>query len=597
MGAAGSLSSALSRSTSSSSRRHHALLSLLVVAATTFVHVQAYPSPPRSFIRRTTTTASAASTSSVSASASIEEFPTRTCNVLICGGGPVGLAAALSLARRGYTDIHVVERNPSASYSEVDKSYLYRIDGRGQRLTNQLGITERMEEVSTKTSEFLNYTVVLPDGTVEVKSAVVDPNQQTAYWLPRRALLSFLASRIEEEARGAITFHFGASVERLVMPATREGMRAPGAEARVRLRFLNGTNADFASRRVLGCDGMNSKIRTGLAEWAAGEAAAAGEKDANRFGMRCVDSTSAGLRYKILTMLDDFPITLATSSTNNVTKREISYSYVSKSKPGPGGGFRLGLLPLKMKGIPRTANIIAKSSAPIFSLSTGPEVLDYLRAEFPQCDIDRMVSAEEADRFARSRGGSFPRPSYCLETQAVLGGDEGRTMGVDEKRGGIGGGVLLLGDAIHVFPPDLGAGVNSAFLDVVDLMNSLDRSGDDWGRALPLYEELRAPQSRAICELIPIGFPQQYNQIPVRKSIKLLGVGLRLALSKVLPWLFSPPVFLMCQDARLDFSHVWEKQKKTARIMNGLSLVIIGAVLQKLAIIPRIITLKSRYMP
>jgi hypothetical protein len=31
--------------------------------------------------------------------------------------------------------------------------------------------------------------------------------------------------------------------------------------------------------------------------------------------------------------------------------------------------------------------------------------------------------------------------------------------------------------------------------------------------------------------------------------------------------------------------------------MNGLSLVIIGAVLQKLAIIPRIITLKSRYMP
>jgi len=102
-----SLSSALSRSTSSSSRRHHAFLSLLVVVAA--VHVQAYPSPPRSFIRRTTMTASAASTSSVSASASIKEVPTRTCNVLICGGGPVGLAAALSLARRGYTDIHVVE--------------------------------------------------------------------------------------------------------------------------------------------------------------------------------------------------------------------------------------------------------------------------------------------------------------------------------------------------------------------------------------------------------------------------------------------------------------------------------------------------------
>ena len=337
---------------------------------------------------------------------------------------------------------------------------------------------------------------------------------------------------------------------------------------------------------------MNSKIRTGLVEWAAGEAAAVGRGGVNNcFGMRCVDSISAGLRYKILTLLDDFPLTLP---TNNVTKQEISHSNLSRSKPGPRGSFRLSLLPLTMKGIPCTANIIAKPTAPIFSLSTGPEVLDYLRGELPQCDIDLMVSAEEADRFARSRGGLFPRPSYCLETQVVLGGAGG---GADGRGGGTGGGVLLLGDGIHVFPPDLGTGVNMAFLDVVDLMDLLDRCGDDWGWALPLYEELRAPQSRAICELIPIGYPHQYNQMPVRKSINLLDVGLWLALSKALPWMFSPPVIFMCQDVRLDYSQVWEKQKKTARIINGLSLVIMGALLQKLAIIPHIITLKSRFMP
>lgn len=32
------------------------------------------------------------------------------------------------------------------------------------------------------------------------------------------------------------------------------------------------------------------------------------------------------------------------------------------------------------------------------------------------------------------------------------------------------------GDAIHAFPPDLGAGVNSAFEDVMDFIFSLDRA-------------------------------------------------------------------------------------------------------------------------
>jgi hypothetical protein len=64
--------------------------------------------------------------------------------------------------------------------------------------------------------------------------------------------------------------------------------------------------------------------------------------------------------------------------------------------PGVKGDFRLDLLPLKMMGIPCTANLISKSTA-IFLLWTGLEVLDYLREEFPQCNIDRMILAEEAE--------------------------------------------------------------------------------------------------------------------------------------------------------------------------------------------------------
>lgn len=52
---------------------------------------------------------------------------------------------------------------------------------------------------------------------------------------------------------------------------------------------------------------------------------------------------------------------------------------------------------------------------------------------------------------------------------------------------------------------DLGAGVNSAFDDVFDFNTVLERSADDWGKALPEYQDLRLPQAQAICKLIPIG--------------------------------------------------------------------------------------------
>lgn len=55
-------------------------------------------------------------------------------NVLIVGGRPAGLATALMLAKRGWTNITVLEKRPTADYYEPDKSFNYLIDGRGQNL-------------------------------------------------------------------------------------------------------------------------------------------------------------------------------------------------------------------------------------------------------------------------------------------------------------------------------------------------------------------------------------------------------------------------------------------------------------------------------
>jgi len=75
----------------------------------------------------------------------------------------------------------------------------------------------------------------------------------------------------------------------------------------------------------------------------------------------------------------------------------------------------------------------------IFHLNTGQAVLDYLAKTFPQCDLPSMVGMEQAEDFARSKGGFFPKPQYCRHFQQVLPNGKG--------------GVVLIGDAIHSFPP------------------------------------------------------------------------------------------------------------------------------------------------
>ena len=57
-------------------------------------------------------------------------------NAVIVGGGPAGFATALMLAKRGWHQITVLEKRPSADFYEPDKSFNYLIDGRGQKFTD-----------------------------------------------------------------------------------------------------------------------------------------------------------------------------------------------------------------------------------------------------------------------------------------------------------------------------------------------------------------------------------------------------------------------------------------------------------------------------
>jgi 2-polyprenyl-6-methoxyphenol hydroxylase-like FAD-dependent oxidoreductase len=460
-------------------------------------------------------------------------------NVLIVGGGPAGLATALMLAQRGWKDITVLEKRTSADYYEPDKSFNYLIDGRGQKFTDLLGLSDRLPEIGVPNTEFY-LTQIKADGSRKTsKLPQVDPNRKTAYWMQRKTFVSFLYQEIERNWQDAIAVLFDTQCLQI------------DRQKKLKVIARNGDSQalEFEPSFLVGCDGINSIVRDTLQDW---------DRSA-RFEMKHFPSPSSGLKYKVLTLPPKFPLDRLGEERSVST---MAYAIGSVFKDNKRS-MRLGILPFKNPDEPRTANIITKPNHQIWELKTGEEVSDFLERAFPQLPIRNLVSSQEADRFAKSEGGEFPEPQYCSGLHYLLDNDSG---------------VVLLGDTVHCFPPDIGQGVNSALEDVCVLDRALEQSKDELSSALPLYESMRLPDVKALVRLAQTAFPWQYNQDRLGKFLWSINFFLRLILGRI-PYLFEPPSFFLIQNHQLPYREIWSMAQRTTQSLYALGLIMLGIVL------------------
>jgi kynurenine 3-monooxygenase len=469
-------------------------------------------------------------------------------NVVIIGGGPAGLGAALMLAKRGWKDITVIEKRPSADYYEPDKSFSYQIDGRGQKLTDLLELTPKLAELSVPNTDFY-FTLIQKDGTRKTtKLPIVDSKRKTAYWLPRASFVQLLYQEILQYWQDSIQVLF--NIECVEIKQYLEHLEIiTQSQYQEKLTLI--------PNLIVGCDGLNSIVRQTLHQM---------EGQSHFFEMKKFPSPSSGLKYKVLTLPPQFPLS---EQEGDISQSTMAYAIRSNFK-GRKKAISLGLLPLKNQNIPRTANIITSPDHQIWELETKEEVENFLKQAFPQLPLEKIISPEEIARFTSSEGGKFPIPQYCSGLYKIWGNPEN----------GQGTAVILLGDAVHCFPPDIGQGVNSALEDIYVFQEILAETNDNLSQTLPRYQNLRQSDIKALIRLAQISYPWQYNQDILQKRLWSLNFFLRLLLNRLVPFIFNPHSFLLIQNHELSYSEILAKSNSTTQILlilGGLAILIFSA--------------------
>jgi len=466
--------------------------------------------------------------------------------MVIVGGGPAGLGTALILAKRGWSNITVIEKRPSADYYEPDKSFSYQIDGRGQKLTDLLNITSKLADLSVSNTDFY-FTLIKKDGTRKTsKLPIADPERKIACWLPRASFVQLLYQEIQD--------HWQASIE-ILFQTECLAIKQHENYLEVVTQSQDLEQATFIPILLVGCDGLNSIVRQTLDQI---------DDQSHAFAMQKFPSPSAGLKYKVLVLPPQFPLS---DKEGDVAESTMAYGIRSAFKDRKKS-FSLGSLPLKDPNQPRTANIIRYPDHYIWQLESKEELEKFFKQAFPQLPLDQIISSEEIARFISSQGGQFPTPQYCSGLYQIFGQPENNQ----------GTAVILLGDAAHCFPPDIGQGVNAALEDSYIFHKILEETNDNLSQALPRYQKQREPNIKALIRLVQISYPWQYNQAPVWKKLWGINFFIRLVLNRIFPFFFDPHSFLLIQNHELSYSEILEKSNRTTRrlfFLAGLVIVIL----------------------
>lgn len=167
--------------------------------------------------------------------------------VLVVGAGPVGLVAAVELARRG-VEVRLVDKSGGPSSGSRGKG----LQPRSIEVFDDLGLAGRILATSRARLAIRKYRGRVVLGTSDVVPGAPEPTASTPY--PRTVLLP--QWRVEEVLRERLG-ELGVMVE---YGSELFGLKQEGDRVQASLRTASGSESDSFSYAI-GCDGASSTVR------------------------------------------------------------------------------------------------------------------------------------------------------------------------------------------------------------------------------------------------------------------------------------------------------------------------------------------------
>lgn len=479
----------------------------------------------------------------------------READVVIVGGGPTGSAAAALLHARG---VHTTLIEKQESFLKFRMAWAYSM-GLTPRGSNTLSCAPGLREQVLANGTQRRFFQIVKAGCEVKKIEIPHHSDGPGYMFMRHRLSHALRQFVEQNT--TTTAMYGTEVKNilfhpdgymdLIVQSEDTGSSSSQSET-IRSRFL------------LACDGRHSKVVRAL-----NDARDSAVHSTRGFEIHEKMSPSVGLRAKSIALQHDnifAALEDADASLSNLTM-------ISGVAQRANRRFNLTIFPMLAADAELLGSVLGITArppdSPLWNLRSVDEAYNLFAENFPQFDVRSIITVDAMRNFIESCALEFPPVSRTASLAAVIG---------DHEK--LNGGVVILGDAAHCFPPDIGQGVNSALEDVAILMRTIDEAPPEAsiGYIARTYEAAREADTNALMDIARLASPYQYGQSQIGLLLHAFNVAFRGKLSKLLPQLFHPALSQLLRLQRdLTYSETMRRANvTTTRIYVALIIFLIA---------------------
>jgi 2-polyprenyl-6-methoxyphenol hydroxylase-like FAD-dependent oxidoreductase len=476
----------------------------------------------------------------------------KTSPVVVLGGGPCGLTSAVMLARRGYSNISVIEKLPepapcddAAHWNDYrdgqgDRFYNIGINGRGQKTLKKLGLMDLVDEYAFEVAGRIDWSPETP--AESPKETIFTGKSYKTKCIQRDRLVSCLLRSIRTNSTldAAISVQHGLDCVGVTWDSESSfGNESQEGDTNGVILELQPSSDPSTGRRVessfiIGTDGGNSFLRDAM------------RQEDTSFQAHRFEDTNVRV-YKTV------PLNLPVG-----WKRDINYSCRTKS------GINLDALPTK-EGKHLAVLLFRPWDKRVTGLKDTADARTFFEEHLPQ--FAPMLNDADLEVFVQRPHSRFPQFSYTGPRLSF-------------RRA-----TVLLGDAIKTVKPYFGQGVNSAFEDVCYLDQELERACDDIPRAIQAFSDTRAPDVKALVHIS--------RRLDGGFFSFVLPLIVDSIFNKLSPSLFKGNIISLLQKEELRFAEVlWIKRRE--RVLQAL--VVSSAMAAVYSAVRQIFTLGLRLL-